>query len=90
VSNRTYRKVTGALRSTWAANLNAAVRLLPTVGSVQNLVAFPTKRDQVGLCVVTNGAPSSHVVNRDFWSIHISGSANRRVSRFLREPSHRP
>jgi hypothetical protein len=30
---------------------------------VQNSVAFPTKRDQVGLCVITQGAAPSHVVN---------------------------
>jgi len=30
---------------------------------VQNLVAFPTERDQVGLSVVTKGAAPSHVVN---------------------------
>ena len=32
-------------------------------GPVQNLVAFSTKRDQVGLRVVTKGATPSHVVN---------------------------
>jgi len=31
--------------------------------TVQDLMTFPTKRDQVGFCVVTKGAPSSHVVN---------------------------
>ena len=62
-SNRTYRKVTGAFCSTCAANLYAAVRILPPVGSVQNLVALPTKRDQVGLCIVTQGAAQYHVVN---------------------------
>lgn len=30
---------------------------------VQNLVAFPTKRDQVGLCIVTQGAAPSDVVH---------------------------
>jgi hypothetical protein len=30
---------------------------------VQDLVAFPTKRDQVGLCVVTKSAAPSDVVN---------------------------
>ena len=30
---------------------------------MQNLVAFPTERDQVDLCVVTKGAAASHVVN---------------------------
>jgi hypothetical protein len=30
---------------------------------VQKLVAFPAKRDQVCLCVVTKGAAASHVVN---------------------------
>jgi predicted RNA-binding protein with TRAM domain len=30
---------------------------------VQNLVAFPTKRDQVGFSVVTKGAAPSDVVN---------------------------
>ena len=32
-------------------------------GPVQNLVAFSTKRDQVGLCVVTKGTAPSYVVN---------------------------
>jgi hypothetical protein len=32
-------------------------------GSVQDLVAFPAKRDQVGFGVVTQGAASSDVVN---------------------------
>jgi hypothetical protein len=31
--------------------------------SVENLVAFPTKRDQVGLSVVTKRAAPSDVVN---------------------------
>ena len=30
---------------------------------MQDLVAFPTKRDQVGLYVVAKGAAPSHVVN---------------------------
>ena len=30
---------------------------------VENLMACPTKRNQVGLCVVTKGTSSSHVVN---------------------------
>jgi hypothetical protein len=30
---------------------------------VQNPVAFPTKRDQVGLDVITKGAASSDMVN---------------------------
>ena len=30
---------------------------------MQNLVAFSTKRDQVGLCVVTKGTAPSYVVN---------------------------
>ena len=34
-----------------------------TGGPVLNLVAFSTKRDQVGLRVVTKGAAASHVVN---------------------------
>ena len=32
-------------------------------GPMENLVAFPTKCDQVSLCVITKGAPPSHVVN---------------------------
>jgi hypothetical protein len=32
-------------------------------GPVQNLVAFPAKRDQVGLGIVTKGAAQYHVVN---------------------------
>jgi len=32
-------------------------------GTVQNLVAFPTKRDQVGLHVLSKGAAPSQVVN---------------------------
>ena len=30
---------------------------------MQKLVAFPAKRDQVGLRVITEGAAGSHVVN---------------------------
>jgi hypothetical protein len=30
---------------------------------VQNLVALPAKRDQIGLCVVTQGAAAYQVVN---------------------------
>ena len=30
---------------------------------MQNLVAFPAKRDQVGLSIVTKGAAPSQVVN---------------------------
>ena len=30
---------------------------------VQKLVAFPTKRNQVGLCIVTKSAAPSQVVN---------------------------
>ena len=30
---------------------------------MENLVAFPTKRDQVGLGVVTQGASPSHMMN---------------------------
>jgi hypothetical protein len=37
---------------------------------VQKLVAFPTKRDQVGFSIVTKGAASSHVMN-----IEIVGAA---------------
>jgi hypothetical protein len=32
-------------------------------GPVQSLVAFPTKRDQVGLCVFTQGTAPSHMMN---------------------------
>ena len=38
--------------------------LLKSAGeAVQKLVAFPAKRDQVGLCVVTKAAAPSQVVN---------------------------
>jgi hypothetical protein len=30
---------------------------------VQGLVAFPAKRDQIGLCVISTGASPSHMVN---------------------------
>ena len=32
-------------------------------GRVQELVTFPAKRNQVGLCIVTKGAAPSDVVN---------------------------
>jgi hypothetical protein len=38
-------------------------RLESAGGPVQMLVAFPAKRDQVGLYVVAKGAAPSHVVN---------------------------
>jgi hypothetical protein len=44
---------------------------------MENLVAFPTKRDQIGLSVVTKAAARSHVVN-----IKILG-----VSTFLTAPT---
>src|SRR6266852_9129557 len=38
-------------------------RLESAGGSVQNLMAFSTKRDQVGLYVVTKGASPPHIMN---------------------------
>lgn len=43
--------------------IDLRLRVPPDREPVQNLVAFPTKRDQVGLRIVTKGAAPSDVVN---------------------------
>ena len=43
--------------------INMKAPLKSAGGPVQKLVAFPAKRDQVGLCIVTKSAAQSQVVN---------------------------
>ena len=43
--------------------VNMKAPLKSAGGAVQKLVAFPTKRDQVGLCIVTKSAAQSQVVH---------------------------
>ena len=56
---------------------------------MQDSVAFPAKRNQVGLDIITKGAAPSHVVNIEILrGIHIPDSANHHAPRFLSAASH--
>jgi hypothetical protein len=56
--------IDSAPKRSWDTDLRRSSRLRQSAGGpVQNLVALPAKRDQVGFCVLTKGAAPSHVVN---------------------------
>ena len=54
--------------------VNMKAPLKSAGGAVQKLVAFPAKRDQVGLCIVTKAAAPSQVVNIEILRASTSGT----------------